>query len=130
MFQTGYKGIQGFSTRLPYDGGFCKWYFTPKENISLFPEIDPATQFLSAEPVLIDGATWFIAKVPNNQLGFEEDLQQGKGGIFYKQKVSGFHVGDSGTSRVNLENMPHHEFVIVGKLRAAGLYLIIGDNIN
>lgn len=131
MFQTGYKGINGFSSRLPYDGGFCKFWLIAKENIAAFPAIDPATQYLSAEPTLKAATNWIGPfRVPNSELGFEEAQQVGKAGIFYKQKVSGFHVGDSGTSRVNLENMPYYEYVIAGKLRAGGLYLLLGNNTN
>lgn len=127
--QTGYNGVQGFSTRLPFDAGICEWFYTPRENINGWPDIDPVTQYLVNEPMLIGGATWYgPIKVPDNQLGFEETQKIGKAGIFYNQKVSAFHAGDSATSRVNMENMPYHEYVIVAKLRAGHLYVVIGNN--
>jgi hypothetical protein len=128
MYQTGYKGITALHTNLQFNGGFCKWYYTPRENISVWPAIDPATQFLSAEPSLFGGKSWYgPIKVPDKSLGFEEAQQKDKAGIFYKQKVSGVHPGDSASSRINLENMPYHEYVIVGKMRAGGLFLILGN---
>lgn len=128
MYQTGYKGIKAFSTGIGYGGGFCKWYYTPKEWIATWPVIDAATQYLKTEPTLIEGASWFgPIKIPNNQLGFQETLASNAGGIFYKQKVTGFYPGDSGTSRINLENMPYHEWIVVGKQRAGGLFLILGN---
>jgi hypothetical protein len=33
MYQTGYKGIAAFAYGLPFNGGFCKWYYTPRENL-------------------------------------------------------------------------------------------------
>jgi hypothetical protein len=128
MHQTGYKGITTFNSMLSFTGGFCQWYYTPKENIALWPEIDPKTQYLINEPLLIGGASWFgPVKVPDTQLGFVEEEQKTSAGIYYKQKVSGVYPGDSGPSRINLENMPYYEFVVVGKMRAGGLYLIIGN---
>jgi hypothetical protein len=44
MQQTGYKGVQTFSKKLPYDGGFCRWYFT-KENSGSFPAIRYSSVF-------------------------------------------------------------------------------------
>ncbi len=128
MTQTGYKGIITFHSQLSFTGGFCQWWYTPKENIRVWPAIDCATQYLLAEPTLIAGATWFgPVKVPDGQLGFQEEPQQTKAGIYYKQKVSAFYPGDGPTSRINLENMPYAEFVIVGKMRACGIYLILGN---
>ena len=128
MYQTGYKGITTFSSALEFVGGFCQWYYTPKENIAVWPAIDPATQFLLSEPELVGGATWYgPIKVPDTKLGFQEEQQQTAKGIYYKQKVSGIYPGDSATSRVNLENIPYHEYVVVGKMRAGGLYLILGN---
>jgi hypothetical protein len=128
MYQTGYLGVKAFSTGIGYSGGFCKWYFMPKEYIATWPDIDPLTQYLKTEPTLIEGASWFgPIKIPNNQLGFQETLATSAAGNYYKQKVNGFYPGDSGNSRVNLENMPYHEWIIVGKQRAGGLYLILGD---
>jgi hypothetical protein len=129
MFQSGYKGITALSTNLPYMGGFCQWYFTPRENILAFPSIDPATQWLTTEPLLKTGATWFgPIKVPNDQLGFEETQNHDKRGIFYKAKASGFYPGDDALSRINLENMPYYEYVVVGKQRAGGLWMVLGDD--
>lgn len=128
MYQTGYLGVKAFSTGIGYSGGFCKWYFMPKEYIATWPDIDPLTQYLKTEPTLVEGASWFgPIKIPNNQLGFQETLAISAAGNYYKHKVNGFYPGDSGNSRVNLENMPYHEWIIVGKQRAGGLYLILGD---
>ena len=128
MTQTGYKGITTFHSQLSFTGGFCQWWYTPRESISLWPAIDPVTQYLLAEPTLNAGVTWFgPVKVPDSQLGFQEEPQLTKAGIYYKQKVSGFYPGDGAESRINLENMPYAEFVIVGKMRAGGIYLILGN---
>jgi hypothetical protein len=49
--------------------------------------------------------------------------------LYYKQKVRmAFIPGDNGNSRINLENLPYYEFVVVGKLRAGGLWLVLGTD--
>lgn len=126
---TGYKGITTLSTNLPYYGGFCKWYYIPREYILAWPAIDATTQYLAAEPILKAQRSWFgPVQVPNDQLGFEEPMTRSGAGIYYKQKVSGFYPGDNGPSRINLENMPYHEYVVVGKQRAGGLFLVLGND--
>lgn len=128
MRQTGYLPIAPFSKRLSFNAGFCQWWYTPWQNIAVWPTIDPLTQYLSAEPTLVNGATWLgPIKVPNSLLGFQELPQSDKAGIYYKQSVSGIYPGDSGSSRVNLENMPYNQFAVVGKMRAGGLFLLLGN---
>lgn len=129
MFQTGYRGYTTLSKGLPYYGGFCKWYYIAKEQILLWPAIDPATQYLSGEPI-ITGAWCGPVRVPNDTLGFDETSKRNGIGLYYQQKVSGFYPGDDPASRINLENMPHYEFVVVGKMRAGGMHLIIGNDHN
>lgn len=129
MYQTGYNGIAAFASGLPFNGGFCKWYFTPRENIAVMPVVDPANQWLTAEPVLKDDTTWFgPMDVPDDQLGFEEISARVAAGPYYKQKVYGFFPGDGGSSRPNMENLPYYEFVVVGKMRAGGLWLMLGSD--
>ncbi len=126
--QTGYVDVLPFSKGLAFNGGFCEWWFTPKNNIQYWPLINPLNQFLDSEPSLISGATWFgPIKVPNDQLGFDEAQKFSAAGIYYEQKVSGFYPGDSATSRINLENIPYHQMAVVGKMRAGGLFLLIGN---
>jgi hypothetical protein len=129
MYQTGYKGIAAFASGLPFNGGFCKWYYTPRENLLAMPVVDPVTQWLVTEPELIEGAGWYgPVCVPDDQLGFEEISTRTTAGLYYKQRAYGFHPGDNGNSRINLENLPYYEFVVVGKLRAGGLWLVLGTD--
>lgn len=118
-----------FGKGLPFMGGFCKWYYTPRENLDGFPAIDPGNQWLSSEPALLDGATWYgPVEVPDDQLGFEEVFDTSAAGIFYKQRIYGMYPGDNTASRVLLENLPWYEFVVVGKQRAGGLWMIFGTD--
>ena len=128
MNVTGYNATTTFSKGLAFNGGFCKWWFIEKNNIATFPDVDPLTQYLKAEPILKAGQTWKgPVMVPNSQLGFQEVQTNDKPGIYYKQKVSGFYPGDSGTSRTNLENLPYEQMIIVGKMRSGGLFLMLGN---
>ncbi len=131
MYQSGYKKTGNFPFNYSFVAGICKFWFIEKDKVTGLPPIDPQTQYLNGEPALVDGASWYgPVLVPDSQLGFDEQLNVSSAGIYYKQSVSGFYPGDSGTGRINLENMPYYQFLIVGKMRASGLYLLIGDNDN
>lgn len=95
------------------------------------PPIDPLTQYLSGEPTLAEGKTWKgPIIVPNDQLGFQEQMQRNRAGIYYKQKVTGFYPGDGAASRINIENMPYSQYIIVGKVRAGGFFMVLGGRTN
>lgn len=132
MQQTAYKTLQTIGRiRVPYVGGFCRWWYTPIQNIAVFPLIDPLTQMLVAEPTLKVNTTWYgPVNVPDSQLGWDEDLQQGKAGHWYKEKVYGFIPGMDAASHINLENLAYHQLVVVGKVRAGGNYYVIGSDIS
>lgn len=126
MFQTGYKGYTTLAKGLPYMGGFCRWYYVDRAQLVSFPAVDPATQYLSAEPPII-GAWCGPVMVPNDQLGFEETPKRDGAGLYFQHKVAGFHPGDNAASRINQENMHWYEFLVVGKLRAGGMHLLLGS---
>lgn len=127
MFQNSYTGIQPLQRNQTYRGGFCQFWYLPVEGIGVFPRINAANQFLVAEPSLVPGYSWFgPIEVPRNKLGFTESFQKTKAGPYYQTKMEGIHIGDSPASRVNLENMPYHKYLVVGKVRAGGFYMIIG----
>lgn len=129
MFQVGHIGITTFSKGIPYDAGFCRFWYTPIENILAWPSIDPLTQYLDSEPALKPDCSWYgpIA-VPKSRLGYKESQETAKAGTWYKISVEGYYPGESPASRVNLENMPYHRYVAVGKLRAGGAHLLIGSS--
>jgi hypothetical protein len=127
MYQTGYKGISALANGLSFDGGFCKWYYTPRENLNGFPVIDPTKQWLLNEPALLEGKTWYgPIVVPDDELGFEEITNRSKPGIAYKQKIYGVRSrAIAAATTINQENLPWYEFVLVGKQRAGGMWLIL-----
>src|SRR4051812_44916971 len=122
MYQTAYLPLQSIGRlRVPYVGGFCRWWYTPIENIDVFPPINPLTQMLAAEPTLKAGATWYgPVNVPDSHVGWDEEMQQGKPGHWYKEKVEGLMPGMDRNSHINLQNHAFHQFVIVGKARSGG----------
>jgi hypothetical protein len=127
MYQTGYTGILPLQRNFTYVGGFCRFWYIPFEDIGVFPRINPDNQKLVAEPSLKVDKAWFgPIKVPRDKLGYNEELKYTKAGPYYECKVEGMHIGDSPESRVNFENMPYHKYVIIGKMRAGGMYLLIG----
>lgn len=127
MIQTSYTGIVPLQRNIHYNGGFCRFWYIAVEDIAVFPRINPENQKLVAEPSLKAGKAWFgPIKVPRDKIGFTEEMKRVKAGPYYEHKVEGVHIGDSPESRVNLENMPYHRYVVVGKLRAGGSYLVIG----
>lgn len=125
--QTGYAGLNTLYSGLLYDGGFVEWYYIPKEKISVWPSLKN-NQELAEEPQLVFGASWYgPVKVPQSTVGFSETLDRNAAGPFYKILVEGIQFGEGRENRVILENMPYHEFIIVGKLRAGGFWVMIGN---
>lgn len=104
------------------------WYYTLYDNIQTWPVINPLTQELTTEPVLKTGKSWFgPIKVPNTTLSFTELPKTATAGIFYELKLEADHIGDARNNRVLLQNMPYYKYVIVGKLRAGGQFILIGN---
>lgn len=127
MFQSSFTGLKALHRNSTYWGGFCKFWYIPVESIGTFPRVNALNQWLVDEPTLINGSTWYgPIIVPKDRLGFTETPKRSKPGIIYDYKVEGLHIGDSPESRVNLENMAHHKYLVVGKVRAGGFYMLIG----
>lgn len=127
MFQSSFTGLKPLHRNSSYRGGFCKFWYIPVENIGTFPRVNALNQWLVDEPTIINGASWFgPIEVPRDRLGFSETPKRSKAGVIYEYKVEGLHVGDSAESRVNLENSAFHRYLVVGKVRAGGFYMLIG----
>lgn len=130
MYPTPYLPLQSLG-KAPefYNGGFCRWWYTPIENIASFPAIDPTNQRLAGEPILHDGKTWYgPVNVSDKYLGWKETQERSPAGIYFKEKVQGLVTGIESGSHVNLWNMAGHQYCIIGKLRAGGFYIILGNN--
>lgn len=127
MYQSGYLGVTAFTKGLQYDAGWCEFYYTPIENIDQWPIVNPETQELSAEPTLKVGASWKgPIRIANQQLGYKEQQQRSPAGISFRIQIDGMYPGDGRASRVNLSNMAYHQYVIVGKQRAGGMFVFVG----
>jgi hypothetical protein len=131
MYSTSYLPLEAVGRLLvAFTGGFCKWWYTPIQNIASFAAVDPVTQLLSSEPALHAGKVWYgPVTVPESKTGWDEDLQRTKPGISYKEKVEGFVAGMSARSHINLANLAHHQVCIVGKVRSGGFYIVLGDDV-
>lgn len=128
MNQTAYRGISNLTKKHNYTGGFCRFWFIPKEEIESFALVNPLNQYLGADITLKEGKAWRgPVQVPDKQLAFTESMEVSKAGPFYKLKVAAFYPGDTPATRINLDNMAYHQFVIVGKLRSGGFYVVIGN---
>ena len=114
-----------------FKGGFCQFFYIPVEDVEVFPRINGATQILIDEPLLKTGKSWKgPIKVPRDKLGFLETMKTSKAGPWYEIKATGLHTGDSVDSRINLENMPYHRYLVVGKVRFGGFYIILNDSLE
>jgi hypothetical protein len=83
---------------------------------------------LAGEPVLKADATWYgPVTVNEKQTGWKGEQQKAKAGLWYKQNVEGFIVGNSANNHINLGNMAPQQYCIVAKLRAGGFYLVLGN---
>ena len=111
-----------------YEGGICKWWYTPIENLNGFPEIDPTNQQLISAPALLYGASWYgPVNIPTYEVGYEESDQLTPAGIIYKQKLVGLIPGANSKSHINIRNLSQKQFCIIAKLRAGGFYIVIGN---
>lgn len=128
MNQSGYLGLDTLQTNLPYDGGICKWYYAALEDVATWPTIDSTTQELTSYPTLLTGKTWKgPVKVPNNYLGFKEVQKSVAAGIYYDQSLEFHQAGDNRTNRQIVENMPYYQYIVVGKVRAGGFWILLGN---
>lgn len=126
MQQTSTKGIGNISPT-PFLGGMCKFWFVPVGEVASIPSINPVTQRLSAQPVLKAGKSWRgPIRVPDGTLGYAETQANDTGGTFFRQKIDATAIGDGADQRINLENMALDQFIVVGKLRATGEFLVFG----
>jgi hypothetical protein len=130
MRSTGYLTLQSLGkSYAPYDGGICRWWYTPRQNIQTFPTIDPLTQLLTGEPVLKALTSWYgPVNVPSAQFGYIESQEKSIGRPYYKRRVEGLIPGSDVNSHINLGNMPYHEYVVVAQLRAGGYFIVIGND--
>lgn len=129
MKQTSYTGITNLGKKIPYIGGLCKIWFIPVEEVGSISVIDPLSQLLTDEIELLEGVTGWRGPipVPDASLGFTETYKPDGAGGYYEQKVSAISYGDNTTHRVNLDNMAYAKYLVVGKQRAGGMYLLFGS---
>lgn len=112
-----------------YDGGVCKWWYTPIENLNGFPMVDPVTQQLSDAPRLKDGASWYgPVNIPTYEVGYEEPDAVSPAGIYYKQKLVGNMPGANSAAHINIRNLSQKQLCVVAKLRAGGFYIVLGND--
>lgn len=128
MNQTSYNGVTNFIKGLPVIGGFCKFWFIPIEEVESIPVINPLNQTLKTDIVLKTGKTWRgPVPVPDAQLGFTELAKTGNSGPYYEIKVGCAYAGDIPGARVNIDNMGYHQYLVVGKLRTTGFFVLVGN---
>lgn len=128
MFQTASTGITNLYRKLPYLGGLCKFWFIPIDEVDSIPGIDPYNQFLLDEPVLKEDKLWRgPVPVPDAQLGFTETQKNDAAGVYYEVKIQAQPPGDIPQQRINLDNMAYGQYLVVGKQRAGGMYLLFGS---
>lgn len=132
IYPTPYLSPQSLGRiRQAYIGGFCRWWYTPKQNIAFFPEVSPVTQQLNEEPIIKDGTSWYgPVTVPDKKLGWQENQKMSKAGLYYENKVEGVMPGIDANAHANLGNMAYQQFIIVGKLRAGGHLVILGNPLS
>jgi hypothetical protein len=112
-----------------YEGGICKWWYTPIENLDGFPMVDPTSQQLKHSPTLKINTNWYgPVNIPTYEVGYEEPDAISASGIYYKQKLVGLIPGANSTANINLRNLSQKQLCVVAKLRSGGFYIIMGTN--
>lgn len=128
MNQTSYNGVTNLIKGLPVIGGFCHFWYIPIEEVDSMPVIDPTNQVLKTDITLKAGKAWRgPVPVPDRQLGLTESKKNAAAGPYYDIKVSCVYPGDLPAARTNFDNMAYHQYMIVGKLRSTGFYVVIGN---
>ncbi len=121
-------GVTNIYRRLPYLGGICKWWYVPIQEVDNIPGINPLNQYLLGEPVLKADKFWRgPVPVPDSQLGFTETQKNDAIGTYYEVKLQAQAPGDAPQARINYDNMAYNRYLVVGKLRAGGFYVLLGS---
>lgn len=112
-----------------YLGGVIDWYYTFIENINGWPGVDATTGFLTTEPQLKSGKTWYgPVSLPNGSTGFVQTTARAKAGNYYKTKFECRMPGFASNNLQNLNNSAGKQFVIVARLRSGNIWVVVGNN--
>jgi len=130
MINNPYLPIVGFGdTNTDYLGGLSKLWLVPREWLSGFPELDPTSQKLSAEPTLIAGKNWIgPIDVSDEMKAYEEVTASSAAGVYFKRKVSFGENGQAAANHLNIGNYIGYELCVVALVRSGAYFIVIGND--
>ena len=112
-----------------YLGGLRKFWIAPREWLNGFPDVDPTTQVLAAEPTLLAGRDWMgPIDVSSEMMGYEEVSTPSPAGVFYKRKFSFLETGLAVSNHINIGNLMGYEFCVVGLVRSGAYFIVCGND--
>jgi len=114
--------LQGPAT----SGNICAIYAVPVEWIHVFPDFDPATQYLKGDIVLKYEKYWIKFSVPGANKSFDEITKTLNGRTYWDQKLSFTLYSQSGNQDVRLGNMANHRWVFLFREGGTGIYYVVG----
>lgn len=124
MYQNVFTPVQHIRRPAVKPGGYCWLVFTPWENVSIWPSLDPATGIIASAIALKEGAMWYEAKVVDKDRFFTEDMKVSDAGHFWEQSVSAYIGGNSSSQTLNAATLPYHQYAILLKDRDGQVRLI------
>ncbi len=111
----------------PGRGGPCRVFAIPIEDCSVFPDLNPATQTITANIQLVPGKDWLFFELTNPSKVFKEEGQVNAAvGLFYNQTVSGLLTGQDIGNHVTVENLTRHRFIVICIERTTGITYLVG----
>jgi hypothetical protein len=115
--QTVYFPIQHLDKPAIAVSGLCYFFFTPVENVAVWPLIDPQSGVYITGIVLKEGKTWFRCEVIDADRDYREASKTDAAGPFIETALEGFLPDDSPTNALSFSAMQYHQYVIVLKER-------------
>lgn len=120
-----YLGIQHLDKPPIKVGGLCEFYFAKREDVELWPLLNPETNTYTTPILLREGATWYRCQVIDPERDYTEESKSGDAGPFVELKLGGFLPDDSPINTISVGAMAYHDYIILLRERN-GIQRLIG----
>lgn len=120
--------LNGNEMARTWAGKICHLQAVPIEDVAVFPGVDPETQMVEDDIVLVNGKSWIIIKLLSGGKGFQEQNQHTEAGIVVDQLIKGFGFGVSEYNHLQLNNWMQRRWLLLLKEVGSGITYIIGND--
>lgn len=109
-----------------YPGGLCSITYFKREDVAVWPTIDPSTGALKDTIQLHPGGTFYAIAATEKDRTFSEDEKSAPEGPYYEQKVSAHMAGNSAAHVLVLGTASFHQFGVIATDRD-GMQRLLGN---